>query len=739
MKDCPGCSFANPDDSYFCAKCGSQLGSFPEDLNSTETYLTPLPVLAVGSTFADRYQIIEELGRGGMGRVYKVLDNEIHEKVALKILRPEISADRRIIERFRNELKYARKLRHKNVCHMYDLMKEQGTYFITMEYVSGEDLKSTINRVGLLSEGKALNITGQICHGLAEAHRHGLIHRDLKPHNIMIDKSGEVRVMDFGIARPLESTGLTQSGTIVGTPEYMSPEQAVGDPVDKRSDIYSLGIILFELVTGKVPFKGDTAVGVALKHKTEAPPEPSSLNPQISSELNRMILKCLAKDKGRRFQSVDELLEEIARIERGQPRTDPVLPEKKTSVEIRRRRFPALAVLMGFLAVAALGIGGYFLLWPDKDIGVGFSLDTSPQGARVFLDDEPLGTTPLERQIVPGTFRIKIEKEGYVTKSENLSINSDFEVTYELEPVPQLYGILQVSSLPEGAEVYIAGEKRGTTPLKQEMEPGQYQMELRLPGFRAFKEEITITLGQSLLRDCRLDPVPASEYLVSITSRPSEADVYIDGRFQGKTPITDLRAAQRNVQVRVSKNDFQTQSGALTLNPGRNEKHFVLNRNVFTLTIVSDPPGAQVSHGDEDWGQTPLDREVESGRYRLLVRKDGYGPEETSIELTKDFRTVVDLAPLATVPVQIRASPKANVVVNGRLIGEIPPTQDLRIQEGELTIDFILPDTGKQYSVKMTIVPGEDWELRISMDSGRLIRINRVTGERTSQVLTPIK
>ena len=153
MKDCPGCSFANPDGSFFCAKCGSQLDAHREDPNSTETYLTPLPMLAVGSTFADRYQIIEELGRGGMGRVYKVLDNEIHEKVALKILRPEISADRRIIERFRNELKYARKLRHKNVCHVYDLMKEKGTYFITMEYVSGEDLKSTINRIGRLSEG----------------------------------------------------------------------------------------------------------------------------------------------------------------------------------------------------------------------------------------------------------------------------------------------------------------------------------------------------------------------------------------------------------------------------------------------------------------------------------------------------------------------------------------------------------------------------------------------------------
>jgi hypothetical protein len=495
---------------------------------------------------------------------------------------------------------------------------------------------------------------------------------------------------------------------------------------------------MFELVTGTVPFKGDTAVGVALKHKTEEPPEPNSLNPQISAELNQIILKCLAKDKNKRFQNVDDLIEEITTIEQGQPRTDPVLPDKKTSVEISRRRFSILAVLFGFLAVAALGIGGYFLLWP-RNHGISLALDTSPQGARVFLDDEALGTTPLERKIDPGAHRIKIEKEGYITKSETITINSNFKVTYELEPIPQLYGAFQVSSLPEGAEVYIAGEKRGTTPLKQEMEPGQYQIELRLPGFQALRDEITIALGQNLLKDYRLDPILDREYFISITSQPSEADVYIDGQFQGKTPITSIRVAKGSVQVRVTKDDCQPQSGLLTLNPGQNEKHFVLNRYVYKLTIDSDPSGAQVSHENEDWGQTPLEKEVAAGSYLVLVRKDGYRPEETSIKVTRDSHRVVELAQLAKVPLQIRVSPKANVVVNGRLIGEIPPTQDLQIQEGELTIDFILPDSDKKYHVKMTLKPGEDWELRISMDSGRLIQINRATGERTSQVLTPIK
>jgi serine/threonine protein kinase len=206
-----------------------------------------------------------------MGKVYKAHDTEIKEKIALKLIKPEISADKKTIERFQNELKFARKIGHRNVCRMYDLNKEEGSYYITMEYVSGEDLKSFIRRVGQLPSGKAISIAKQVAEGLAEAHRLGVIHRDLKPSNIMIDKDGNARIMDFGIARSMEMKGITGAGVMIGTPEYMPPEQAEAKEVDQRSDIYSLGVILYEMVTGRVPFEGDTALSIAMKHKGEEP------------------------------------------------------------------------------------------------------------------------------------------------------------------------------------------------------------------------------------------------------------------------------------------------------------------------------------------------------------------------------------------------------------------------------------------------------------------------------------
>ncbi|MFC2142212.1 protein kinase, partial [Acidobacteriota bacterium] len=334
---CPQCETVNPDDSKYCKECATSLPG-TEDIQPalTKTIETPREELSTGSTFAGRYQIIEELGKGGMGKVYKVLDNETHEKIALKLIKPEIASDKNTIERFRNELTTARKISHRNVCRMYDLNRERDNYYITMEYVSGGDLKKFIRRSKRLDIGTAISIAKQVCGGLSEAHSLGIIHRDLKPNNIMIDDLGNAKIMDFGIARSVRSKGFTGSGVMIGTPEYMSPEQVDGKDVDSRTDIYAMGVILYEMLTGQLPFEGETPFTVGVKQKSEIPENPKTINPNLSDDLSSVILKCLEKDRESRYQSTEELCSDLDRLEKGLPTSDRVAPKRKplTSREI---------------------------------------------------------------------------------------------------------------------------------------------------------------------------------------------------------------------------------------------------------------------------------------------------------------------------------------------------------------------------------------------------------------------
>jgi len=359
---CPDCNTDNPDTAHFCAECGTGLKSpNKEEETLTRTLTLAQDELATGSIFAGRYQIIEQIGRGGMGRVYKAFDTEIQGKVALKLIKPEIAADKNSIERFRNELKLARKVAHRYVSQMFDLGNHESTYFITMVYVTGEDLKSFIRRTGQLSVSKALTLAGQIAEGLSEAHRLGVIHRDLKPRNIIIDKDGNARIMDFGIARSVSSKGITEKGIMVGTPEYMSPEQTEMIDVDHRTDLYSLGIVLFEMLTGRVPFEGETPLGVAVKQKTEKPPRPEEFNPQISQDLSRLILKCLEKEPAERYQTVDDLLAALREITAELPTTEITPPRKRptesrtitVTLGLKKTYIPFLALI---LLVAAIVI-----------------------------------------------------------------------------------------------------------------------------------------------------------------------------------------------------------------------------------------------------------------------------------------------------------------------------------------------------------------------------------------------
>lgn len=375
---CPKCRHESPPGQTFCGVCGTKLDAAPSDTprsgsgsgagagagpSFTRTIETPAAELGRGTLFGGRYEIIEALGEGGMGKVYRAFDLRIRDEVAIKVLRPEISADKKIIERFSNELKFARQITHKNVCRMHEFHEDGQTFFITMEYVRGEDLKRLIRRTKQLAPGTAVSIAKEICEGLAEAHNLGLVHRDLKPQNIMVDGEGNAKIMDFGIARSLRVKGLTGEGAMIGTLEYMSPEQVEGREADQRADIYAVGVILYEMVTGQVPFDGDTPLSVALKHKTETPRDPREINPQLPSELGRVILKCLAKDKEKRYQSAIDLISDLGDIQKGVPAAERLIPSRPsaTSREITVKFTPKKLAIPAAIMIAVLAFGGYFI------------------------------------------------------------------------------------------------------------------------------------------------------------------------------------------------------------------------------------------------------------------------------------------------------------------------------------------------------------------------------------------
>jgi len=367
---CPACQTDNPSDSKFCKECSTPLSARKDiPVSRTETLNQPIKELAPGTNFSGRYQVIEELGTGGMGKVYKVFDTKIKEKIALKLIKPELSLDAEVLERFGHEMTLARKIGHRNVCRMFDLGEAEGVHFLTMEFVHGEDLKSMIRMSGTMSVGAVLSIGKQIADGLAEAHNLGIVHRDLKPQNIMIDKGGNAKIMDFGIARSMRVRGVTGPGVMIGTPEYMSPEQAEAKEVDQRSDIYSLGIILYEMAAGQVPFEGETALAIAMKQKGEAPKNPKGLNPHIPDDLAGVILKCLEKDQSRRYQTASDVRAELERIEKGLPTTERVAPERKpftskqitVSFRLKKVIIPAAAIVV----LAVIGIV-LFKVMPKK-------------------------------------------------------------------------------------------------------------------------------------------------------------------------------------------------------------------------------------------------------------------------------------------------------------------------------------------------------------------------------------
>jgi serine/threonine protein kinase/Tfp pilus assembly protein PilF len=526
---CPKCQREIPDTQRFCGDCGTQLPTAEETSVLTKTLKTPKEELTTGSTFARRYQIIEELGKGGMGKVYKANDIEIKEKVALKLIKPEISTDKNTIERFQNELKFARKIRHKNVCQMYDLNRDEGTYYITMEYVEGENLRDMIRMSGQLGIGTAVSIAKQVCEGLAEAHKLGVIHRDLKPSNIMIDREGTVRIMDFGIARSLKDKGITGAGVMIGTPEYMSPEQVEGKEVNRSSDIYSLGAILYEMVTGRVPFAGETALAIALKQKTEEPEDPREFNSHLSEDLSRLIMKCLEKDWDKRYQRAEELRSELENIEKNIPATDRAVPYKKpmTSKEITVT-FGAKKLWIPALFIIIVAVVGLFLWHPWSGLE---SLPAEEKPSIAVLSFEDLSPNKDQEYLCDGFSESLINALNKIQDLRVPGRTSSFSFKGKGQSLQEIGERLNVKSVLEGSVQRAGDELRITVKLvnvSDESVQWSEQYRRKLDDVFAIQDEITSKVVEEL--KVKLAGGERAELTKRNTTSAEAYQLYLHGR-----------------------------------------------------------------------------------------------------------------------------------------------------------------------------------------------------------------
>jgi serine/threonine protein kinase/lipoprotein NlpI len=354
---CPKCQHENPEGALYCGKCAEPLKP-AEGASVTKTLITPREILQKGSIVGGRYTIIEELGRGGMGVVYKAEDTKLKRTVALKFLPPELTHVPDVRERFTREAQAAAALDHPNICTVHEFDEAEDKTFISMAYVEGQSLRKKLES-GPLELDEALRIATQVAEGLKEAHTKGVVHRDIKSANIMIDARGLVKVMDFGLARVAGSTLVTREGMTMGTVTYMSPEQARGREVDHRTDIWSFGVMLYEMITGKLPFQGEHEQAVIYSVLKEKPEPISNLKPDIPKSIEQVVSKALEKDPNKRYQQAEELLDDLKSISAG------IVPEEikvRLRKEKLRKRKRAIVYAGAAALVIILAVLGFMIL-----------------------------------------------------------------------------------------------------------------------------------------------------------------------------------------------------------------------------------------------------------------------------------------------------------------------------------------------------------------------------------------
>jgi eukaryotic-like serine/threonine-protein kinase len=504
----------------------------------------------VADVYSNRYEIEGPIARGGMADVFLARDQYLDRPVAVKVLFPEFARDQSFVERFRREAQSAAMLNHPNIVNVYDYGQERGTYFIVMEYVEGQSLRDILRTEGPLPAMTSARIAAEIAAALDFAHRHGVIHRDIKPGNVLITQAGQVKVTDFGIAaNPTDAKqGLTQTGSVMGTATYFSPEQAQGYQVDGRTDVYALGVVLYEMLTGRAPFVGESAVAVAMKHVREQAVPPSQYVPDLPPDLERIVLTAMAKDVNQRYQSAEELRADLIRFGRGHPvQAAAVVPAGEAATMISdppqsppydpewqeyappRRWGPIVATVIGLGLLAAV-IG--FVIFGAKDNGGGLRTVAVP-------DVVTLQFTDAQQQLEHAGFKVVRRDEV-----------DDSPVETVIKQSPEA-GVL----LPRGQTVVLTvSAKQVTIPNVVGNTFEEAQSKLQNLGLVAVRSDVPAPAGQTPGTVLSTDPVAGTKVdkstnvAVVVAKEPQVAVPDVRGQDQA-TAQTTLQTAGFSVQV----------------------------------------------------------------------------------------------------------------------------------------------------------------------------------------------
>ena len=722
----------------------------------------------IGKTIS-HYKIVEHLGGGGMGIVYKAEDIKLKRTVALKFLSSELSKNEEAKNRFMHEAQAASALDHPRIGTIYEIDEtDDGHLFIAMAYYEGETLTKKMERgPGPVPLEEALNLVIQIANGLAVAHEKGIVHRDIKPSNIMITKEGFVKIVDFGLAKLAGATKITKTGKTMGTPNYMSPEQVKGLEVDHCSDIWSLGVILYELLAQKPPFEEDYEMAVLYSIVNEEPVSISQIMPEVPQELEHIINKALKKDVKDRYASMQELLEALGRIQhrlfsesqstttaaslqetvaldeqlltkgKSVTRTIPAGDENRTlaisSIDKKKKppssKKPYLKIIVPVALVLILVVSFGINYFNDAKNDGSIYLTSNPEGAQISLNDKPTGmrTPHLLGPLNPGRYNVALSLEGFErwTKELRVTRNHTFAEAVQLSLKQPLMGQLRVESNPSSAAISVDLEDSGkkTPALLENVTIGPHTIQLKKESFQTFEQLITISEKEVTEISATLSRAVGS---LSVASKPSSAKIYLDGNFTGKTAPAKLDSIDTGTHnIQLKKEGYTNYEDVVNISLDKlTEISATLNKAVGSLFVDSTPQGAFIFLKAKDTGhKTPHEfTELTIRNYEVRLTLAGYLDNVTRVDIqpgkTETINVNLQVEPVGTLTVtavieekNTENSTTAELWVDRKPYGQIPGTFRL----ASATYEISAKKFGyrlRKVEQKITIRGGKDTKLK---------------------------